>query len=134
VLAYGESAGGALASRLAEEGRVRAAAGFLTPADLYGGIAHASVRGMIDSTAPSAAELDALSPDRHRSRRPVLVQVGDQDLLLDTAGQWAWAQADPRVDAEAVHATHVFPMAAADRAGQVASAISFLRRKGLASR
>ena len=129
VLAYGESAGADLAARLAEKGEVRAAVAYLVPANLQTGIVSDTMRQMIASTSPTQAELDALAPDQHRSRRPILAQIAWQDLLLDTGVAWDWATRDPRVDAQQVEGTHVWPPTGDARASQLAAAVHYLINK-----
>jgi acetyl esterase/lipase len=136
VLAYGESAGAAIAARLAQEGLADATAAFVPPADLWAGIKQPAVQQMIDSTGASDAERWQLSPAMHSSRRPVLVQIMRQDLLLNTDAQWSWVDRDPRVEGQQVEGTHVWPVEAADRATQLTSAMAFLKwtqRQGTSS-
>lgn len=129
VLAYGESAGAAIAARLAEGGLVDAASAFMAPADLFGGVTNPTARAMIDSANPSHQDRWALSPAMHRAKRPILDQIARHDLLLDTGKQMAWAEADPLVYPQFVEANHVFPTTPEDRVSQLASAMQFLWRK-----
>jgi hypothetical protein len=62
----------------------------------------------------------------HRAKRPILAQIAHNDLLLDTGGQMAWANADPLVYPQVVEANHLFPTNPEERASQLASAMQFL--------
>ena len=108
VYAYGESAGGTLAALLAERGDVSAAA-VLSPVSsiprfaatqpdpaFYLALIRATTRQAIDN-----------SPAFHRSRRPILALVGEDDYPSIRAPTYRWAKRSPRVRARTVAGGHL---------------------------
>ena len=127
VVAYGESAGGALAARLAQKGRVSAATAYMPPTDLAN-VANPALTAMIQSLGASPEMIRRMSVARHRTRNPVLAQVARDDVLIDPAQTRAWAKSDPRVRAQMVEGTHIYPPTPEQRAAQVQSAMAYLAR------
>jgi acetyl esterase/lipase len=131
VVAYGESAGGALAARLAQKAQVSAATAYMPPTDLSN-VANPTLTAMIQSLGASPEMIRRMSVARHRTRNPVLAQIARDDVLIDPAQTQAWAESDPRVRAQMVAGTHIYPPMPEQRAAQVQSAMSYLA--GLATR
>jgi acetyl esterase/lipase len=128
VTAYGESAGGALAARLAQKGRVSAASAYMPPTDLSN-VQNPTLTGMIESLGASPRMLRRMSVAKHRTRNPVLAQIARDDVLIDPDQTRAWAKRDPRVRAQMVDGTHVYPTTPEQRAAQLDSAIGYLDRR-----
>src|SRR4029078_2541024 len=108
VVAYGESAGGALAARLAQKGLVSAATAYMPPTDLSS-VADPTLTAMIQSLSARPEMIRRMSVARHRTRNPVLAQIARDDVLIDPAQTEAWAKSDPRVRAQLVAGTHIYP-------------------------
>ena len=115
VVAYGESAGGALAARLAQKGRVSTATAYMPPTDLSN-VANPTLTAMIQSLGASPMMIRRMSVARHRTRNPVLAQVARDDVLIAPAQTQAWAKGDPLVRAQMVEGTHIYPTTPDQRA------------------
>jgi dienelactone hydrolase len=127
IVAYGESAGAALAMRMAQRGLVEAAVGWLAPTDLRR--LTPTGQEIIDQLGASQRQLRRASPGLHRTRNPVLAQIGDRDVLIPPRQSIRWARRDPRVKAQMVVGTHYLPNTAAERHAQLRTAMRFLARE-----
>lgn len=101
VLAYGESAGGSIAARLAELGLVRRAAVQAPVADVPTFIKPYADYYHEDWSKPAAW----LSPDRHASERSVRAWIPRHDQL--SPDTWAWARRDPLVSGQSIPGKHL---------------------------
>jgi acetyl esterase/lipase len=109
AFAYGESAGGLLAARLAEMGRVGAATLHSPVSDLPHFISVASYLNGTDMGPPlGVADLSdqrTYSPDAHRTVNPIFaIAAADDWLTPDTV---AWARAQKRVRTTLVPGDHL---------------------------
>jgi hypothetical protein len=109
TFAYGESAGGLLAARLAETGRVGAAALHSPVTDLPYFISVSSYLAGRDEGAvfgvPGLADQLAYSPDANRTLNPIFALAAADDWL--TPWTVSWAQAKKRVRATVVPGDHL---------------------------
>ena len=94
VFAYGDSAGGTLASLLAERGLADAAAAYAPPSDLLRWPDFFTDEEYKAWLGLNRAERRRLSPAFHRSKRPILVLQGHDGFAI-----WnlSWAKRDPLV-------------------------------------
>jgi acetyl esterase/lipase len=108
VYAYGDSAGGTLAALLAERGEVRAAAA-LSPVSSIPRYAYAQPDRSFYLALIGATRRQATtnSPAFHRSRRPILALVGEDDYPSIRAPTYRWAKRSPRVRARTVAGGHL---------------------------
>jgi alpha-beta hydrolase superfamily lysophospholipase len=130
VMAYGQSAGGVLAGRLAQKGLVGGAVGQLAPTNLTTDIKAPAAAQAIAANNPTPRQLKRLALAKHRTRNPILLQIGRQDAMVDQNQQAAWARKDPRVKASYINDTHIYPAAPPDRAQALNSALKFLLHQG----
>jgi acetyl esterase/lipase len=109
AFAYGESAGGLLAARLAETGRVGAATLHSPVSDLPYFISVASYLNATDMGpplgVPDLSNQTAYSPDAHRTLNPIFaIAAADDWLTPDTV---AWARGQRRVRTTVVPGDHL---------------------------
>lgn len=96
VYAYGDSAGASLAARLAQKGRVKAAASYAPVSYLSQWIAAHPALTLIDCLRPyTTREQDSVAPGFHPSVSPIVVFNSPDDHMVDSAGPWA--KLDPYV-------------------------------------
>lgn len=127
IVAYGESAGAALATRMAQRGLVEAAVGWMPPSDLRRLTPEG--QAIIDRLGATQRQLRRVSPGLHRTRNPVLAQIADRDVLIPPQQSLRWAKRDPRVKAQMVDGTHYLPAAKSERQAQLQTAMRFLARE-----
>lgn len=102
VVAYGESAGGALAALLASRGKVDAAVTYSGPNNLakwFGG------RG--DQLGSSRAQQRRWSASSRKSRSPILAYTTEVDPWVDPTPTRRWARRDPNVRHRKVGGLHI---------------------------
>jgi hypothetical protein len=99
----------------------------MPPTDLAN-VANPTLTAMIQSLSASPEMIRCMSVARHRTRNPVLAQIARDDVLIDPAQTKAWAKSDPRVRAQIVEGTHIYPPTPEQRAAQVQSAMAYLAR------
>jgi acetyl esterase/lipase len=108
--AFGESAGGLLATRLAQTGRINAAAAESPVANLPFFVSSPEqgnypIAAML--RVPSLRSQRLYSPASHSSRGPVFVTVAEQDDLTPSTLAWADKSRHDRVSAEIVPGDHL---------------------------
>lgn len=95
VYAYGDSAGGTLAARLAERGLVRAAGAFSPVVDVPSFVGqYAGATSCITNTR---SQLAAASLETHPSARPILQVSATDDPICPPHPANAWGLSDPLV-------------------------------------
>lgn len=109
VVAYGESAGGTLASLLAQKGLVEAAAAQSPVANIPAWLATinadpAYLLGLLSLT-PKTALL--YSPDQHRTKSPIFAETAAEDVISAPAAPWA--KKAKEVKGTTVPGTHLDP-------------------------
>lgn len=110
VFAYGESAGGLFAARLAQKGLVEAAALQSPVANLPRWLSAFSDPGFASGLlkVPTLDERRRYSPHRYRSRKPIFAVAGASDSHL-TPATLAWAAKRKRVWAKTAVGEHLEP-------------------------
>lgn len=107
VYLYGESAGGTIAARLAEQGFGRAAAVNAPPSNLMRWKMPDAPNywGEMRNGGPSTRRF--LSPALHRSQSPILVQQSMTDSVVPGRMNARWARRDPKVRLRRYRGNHV---------------------------
>src|SRR4029079_9297049 len=75
-----------------------------------------TLTAMIQSLGASPAMIRRMSVARHRTRNAALAKIATDDVLLDPAQPQAWAKSAPRVRAQMVAGTHIYPATPEQRA------------------
>lgn len=98
VYAYGDSAGAMIAARLAQKGRVRAAAVYSAVPDWLRFVrTHPHSDPIACQRSMSDDELMAVSPGRFMSKSPIVVISGRDDVIAKPKDIRTWARRDPYV-------------------------------------